>query len=92
VPDAQTINSVLNTYGLSGLAGGGGGINVGYWVANILFGIIGWCAFSYGRKEKNYRPVVIGLVLMVYPYFITNTILTFAVGFALTSALYFWRE
>ena len=92
MPDVQTLNAVLNAYGVSGLAGGGGGINWGYWIANILFGIIGWCAFSYGWKQKSIRPSVIVIVLMVYPYFVTNTFWAFAIGIALTAALYFWRE
>jgi hypothetical protein len=83
---------VLNTYGASGLAGSGDGINWGYWTANILFGIIGWCAFMYGWKQKSIRPSVVGLVLMVYPYFVVNTIFAFGIGMALTAALYFWRE
>jgi len=29
---------------------------------------------------------------MIYPYFVSNTILTFAIGIGLTAALYFWRE
>jgi len=35
---------------------------------------------------------VIGIVLMVYPYFVSNALLTFAIGIALTAALFFWRE
>lgn len=92
MPDAQTLNAVLKSYGVSDLAGGGGGINWGYWIANILFGIIGWYAFLHGKREKSIRPMVIGIVLMVYPYFVTNTYLTFIIGIALTAALYFWRE
>ena len=48
MPDAQTLNAVLGAYGASGLSGGGG-INWGYWIANILFGIIGWFAFIHGK-------------------------------------------
>lgn len=93
MPDAQTINAVASAYGLSGLTGGGGGgFNWGYWVANILFGMIGWFVFMYGWKQKSIRPSVIGLALMIYPYFVSNTILAFAIGIALTAALYFWRE
>jgi len=92
MPDAQTLNAVLGAYGASGLTGSGGGINWGYWVANILFGIIGWYAFMYGKREKSWRPMVIGIVLMVYPYFVSNALLTFAIGIALTAALFFWRE
>jgi len=92
MPDTQTLNSVLSAYGVSGLTGSGGGINWGYWVANIIFGIIGWYAFIHGKREKSWRPMVIGIVLMVYPYFITNTFWAFAIGFALTAALYYWRD
>ena len=92
MPDAQTLNSVLNAYGISAATGDSGGINWGYWIANILFGLIGWYAFMYGWKQKSIRPSVIGLVLMVFPYFVTNTIITFVLGTALTAALYFWRE
>jgi hypothetical protein len=91
MPDAQTLNSILNSYGVSGLSDGGG-INWGYWIANILFGIIGWYAFMHGKREKSWRPMAIGIVLMVYPYFVSNAILTFAIGIALTAALFFWRE
>ena len=91
MPDAQTLNAVLKSYGVSSLSGDGG-INWGYWIANILFGIIGWYAFLHGKREKSWRPMVIGIVLMVYPYFITNAWMAFAVGIALCLALYFWRE
>ena len=92
MPDAQTLNAMLNAYGVSNPLGSGGGINWGYWIANILFGIIGWYAFIHGKREKSARPMVIGIILMVYPYFVSNTILVFVIGIALTAALYFWRE
>jgi hypothetical protein len=96
LPDDQTINTVLNAYGFSSLAGAGGGFN--WWNAGgivlggIIFSIIGWCAFWHGKKEKSWRPMVIGIVLMVYPYFVSNIFLTLAIGIALTAALFFWRE
>ncbi len=92
MPDAKTLNAVLNAYGVSNPLNGGGEINWGYWIANILFGIIGWYAFMYGWKQKRIRPSVIGMVLMVYPYFVTNTFFAFAIGIALTAALFLWRE
>jgi hypothetical protein len=92
MPDSQTLNTLLNTYGIANPISGGGGINWGYWIANIFFGIIGWYAFIYGWKHKSIRPSVIGIVLMVYPYFVSNTFFAFAIGIALTAALYFWRE
>jgi len=95
MPDTQTLNAVLGAYGLSNAVGNinsGGGINWGWWIANFLFGIIGMCTFGYGWKEKKIRPIIIGIALMIYPYFVFNAILAFAIGIALTAALYFWRE
>ena len=92
MPDTQTLNSVLRAYGVSNPLGSGGGFNWFNIFGGIIFSIIGWYAFWYGKKEKSWRPMVIGISLMVYPYFVTNTFLAFAVGIALTAALYFWRE
>ena len=37
--------------------------------AGIIFGSIGLGAFIYGKKNAFWRPVVIGIMLMAYPYF-----------------------
>lgn len=92
MPDAQTLNSMLTAYGISNSLTGGGGFNWWNIFGGIIFGIIGWYAFWHGKKEKSWRPMGIGIVLMIYPYFVSNTLLAFAIGIALTAALYFWRE
>ena len=58
----------------------------------IIFGAIGFAVFLYGKKNKFLRPMIIGVALMVYPYFISGTFFLYIVGIALTAALYFWRE
>ena len=60
--------------------------------AYIIFGAIGFVTFLYGKKNKLFRPMIIGAVLMAYPYFISGTFFLYLVGIALTAALYFWRE
>ena len=90
MPDDQTMNAVLSAYGFS--SSGGGGFNWANLIGGVIFGIIGWSAFMYGKKEKSMRPMVIGVVLMVYPYFVANTFLAYAIGTLLTAALFFWRE
>ena len=60
--------------------------------ACIIFGAIGFAVFLYGKKNKFFRPMIIGAALMVYPYFISGTFFLYFVGIALTAALYFWRE
>lgn len=60
--------------------------------ACIIFGAIGFAVFLYGKKNKLLQPLIIGIALMAYPYFISGTFLLYFVGIALTAALYFWRE
>ena len=57
----------------------------------LLFGSVGLGFFVYGRKQKVVVPLVCGLVLMVFPYFIANTILLDAIGAALIALPYFVR-
>jgi hypothetical protein len=61
-------------------------------IAYILFGGIGFVAFSYGKKSGLFRPMIIGVALMLYPYFVPGTLGIYLVGIALTAILYFWRE
>lgn len=49
----------------------------------LLFGSVGLGFFIYGKKQKAIVPLVCGLVLMVFPYFISNTILLIAIGIML---------
>jgi hypothetical protein len=87
--DEQTLNTLMNTYGVSSAGFNFSWPNI---IGGIVFGIIGFYAFNYGRKEKAYKPLAIGLVLMVYPYFVSNTIMLYVLGIAISSLLYFWRD
>ena len=60
-------------------------------LAGIIFGSTGFVAFAYGKKRSKFKPVLLGIALMVYPYFISNTIAQYAIGLVLTAALFVWR-
>jgi hypothetical protein len=60
--------------------------------AGLIFGSVGLVAFMYGKKRALWRPMIIGVALMAYPYFISGTFFLYLIGIALTAALYFWRE
>ena len=62
-----------------------------YLFGAILFGIIGFAAYRYGKKTAMIHPRWIGIVLMLYPYAISRTWLLYAVGGALCVALYILR-
>ncbi|MBG7609199.1 MAG: hypothetical protein IZT59_14400 [Verrucomicrobia bacterium] len=61
-------------------------------LAAFIFGSIGWGAWRYGRKLDLWKPVVIGLALMVYPYFIYNAWLLWGIGVALLVTLWFHHD
>ena len=96
MPNEQEINSALSSYGINlanyGITSSGFNFSWPSLIGGFIFGIIGLYAFNHGRKERNYKPVVIGLVLMVYPYFVSNVMLMYGIGIGITSLLYFWRD
>lgn len=60
-------------------------------VLAVLFGLVGFAAFRYGRKNAEPRPLILGIALMAYGYFVTNAWVSLAIGSALTLALFFPR-
>jgi hypothetical protein len=63
-----------------------------YLTGAILFGIIGFVAYRYGKKMELPIPKWIGVALMLYPYAISETWQLYAVGSGLCAALYYWRK
>ncbi|PZR72212.1 MAG: hypothetical protein DLM73_13760 [Chthoniobacterales bacterium] len=61
-------------------------------IGGILFGLIGFVAFVYGKRMHVWKPMFLGLVLMVYPYFVENDIALFAIGAVGTAALFLFRD
>ncbi len=57
----------------------------------VLFGSIGLGFFVYGRRQKTVVPLLTGLALMVFPYFVGNTVLLVVVGIVLIAVPYFVR-
>jgi hypothetical protein len=57
----------------------------------VLFGSVGLGFFMYGRKQKAIVPLICGLALMVYPYFVSNTVVLVIVGSVLIVLPYFVR-
>jgi len=59
--------------------------------ASMLFGAVGLGAFLYGKKMVLFKPMVIGVVLMAYPYFVPQTWLIYTIGCALCLGLHVVR-
>ena len=57
----------------------------------LLFGSIGLGFFIYGRKKGAAVPLICGLALMVFPYFVPNVYLLVGIGVLLIAIPYFLR-
>ena len=57
----------------------------------LLFGSIGLGFLIYGRKQRAVVPLICGLALMVFPYFVSNTLLLVIIGVVLMAIPYFFR-
>lgn len=61
-------------------------------IGGTIFGAIGFVAFIYGKRMNLWKPLLIGIALMVYPYFISNDKLMIVIGLFGSTALFFVRE
>ena len=57
----------------------------------LLFGSIGLGYFIYGKKQKAVVPLVCGLALMLFPYFVSNTMVLVGIGALLAAIPCFLR-
>ncbi|MGD8907987.1 MAG: hypothetical protein PVF13_01585 [Chromatiales bacterium] len=57
----------------------------------VLFSAIGLGYLTYGRRQKAVVPLMTGVALIIFPYFINNLYLMLAVGAALLAVPYFIR-
>lgn len=57
----------------------------------LIFGSIGLVAFMIGKKKSNAKLLIIGILLMGYPYLVTNTPALYGIGAVLTLALFIYH-
>jgi hypothetical protein len=58
----------------------------------VLFSVIGFAAYRYGKKASLPAVKWQGVALMLYPYVASETWLLYLVGMALCIGLYVFRE
>ncbi len=57
----------------------------------LLFGSIGLGFLVYGRRQRAVVPLLCGVALIVFPYFVSSTIVLVAIGAVLVALPYFFR-
>lgn len=58
----------------------------------VLFGSIGMGFSIYGKKQKRALAFLCGVALMVFPYFVSNTLLLVVTGGVLTGVPLIFRS
>jgi len=66
-------------------------MNTSWLFWGLVFGSVGLGFFMYGKRQKAVVPMVCGMILMIYPYFISSTGLLVLIGAALIAIPYFVR-
>lgn len=61
-------------------------------IGGFVFGSIGFVAFVYGKRMNLWKPMLLGIALMVYPYFLNNDAVMIVIGVFGSTALFFCRE
>ena len=59
---------------------------------SMFFGSIGVGFFIYGRKQQKGIPLLVGVILCVYPYFVDSLILNVLIGGVLCALPWFLRD
>ena len=65
--------------------------NISILIWGIIFGSIGLAFFVYDKKQKSIIPMLSGIGLMVFPYFISNIYIMILSGIVLVALPYFIR-
>jgi hypothetical protein len=68
-----------------------GGFSIATIAVAVFFGLVGYAAFRYGKKNGEPRPLFLGIALMAYGYFISNAWVSLGIGALLTLLIFFPR-
>ena len=57
----------------------------------VVFSLVGFSAYRYGKKNAEPRKLFLGIALMAYGYFVSNAWVSLSIGAVLTLLLFFPR-
>lgn len=60
--------------------------------AGFIFGVFGFYFMKWGKREAHAPSLFIGLILLVYPYFVENAWLVWGIGVALLALAFKLRS
>lgn len=57
-------------------------------LVSLMTSAVGYALFSYGRKQARLPQVIGGLLLMVYPYFVSSFTSMLVIGLVIIAAVF----
>ena len=63
-------------------------LSAGPMIASLLVSLVGFALFWYGRKQHRAPHIGVGILMMVFPYFISNALLILGIGAVLGGGLW----
>jgi hypothetical protein len=63
-------------------------VNPNALLASVFLGSVGLGFFVYGKKQRRAPHLAVGVLLMVYPYFVSSVALMLLIGAGLVGLLY----
>jgi hypothetical protein len=63
-------------------------VNSNALLASVLLGSVGMGFFIYGKKQRRAPHLAVGVLMMVYPYFVSNVWLMLGLAAGLVGLLY----
>jgi len=63
-------------------------LDPGSLIAGLLVSGVGFVVFEYGRRMRRPPQIGVGLVLMIFPYFVSNVFAMLAIAAALLVGLW----
>lgn len=69
-----------------------GNLTFGNIVGGLIFSSIGYAAFMIGKRTMNVNMMIAGVALMLYCFFVTQTLWVYVVGTGLTVAAFMVRD
>ena len=58
----------------------------------LFVSLIGMAAFAYGKKTSRVVPLIGGLILMIYPYFVPNVLAMAVIAAGLVAGMILFRD
>jgi hypothetical protein len=58
-----------------------------WWFVSLAIGAVGTGLFIYGKKQSRWPQLVGGILLCIYPYFVSNVWVMLGIAVALLAAV-----